>query len=87
MTKTTTTPLVEYTVRQAAELIFGEATDATIKAVQRMIASGTFPNAHQLPGGINLPYLIPEQNVTDYIKTADRVAREDKPPYAKKASR
>ena len=63
---------VEYTVRQAAEMIFGEATDATIKAVQRLIASDTFPNAHQLPGGPNLPYLIPDSDIREYIKKASR---------------
>lgn len=36
------------------------------RTVQRMVVRGEFPNAYQLPGGKQQPYLIPVVDVEQY---------------------
>jgi excisionase family DNA binding protein len=51
------------TVTEAAKVL-----GVTGRTVQRYIHRGLFPGAYQLPGGSNMPWLIPADEVRNFIK-------------------
>jgi excisionase family DNA binding protein len=51
------------TVTEAAKLL-----GVTTRTVQRYLRRGLFPGAYQLSGGVSMPWLIPADEVKNFIK-------------------
>jgi excisionase family DNA binding protein len=51
------------TVTEAAKIL-----GVTTRTVQRYLRRGLFPGAYQLPGGASQPWIIPADEVNNFIK-------------------
>ena len=64
-----------FTVRQFTEIIYGEATDATIKRTIRMILAGTLKATKMQGLGLRSPYMISRKELDRLISLLERERR------------